>query len=589
MCGIVGYAGKTNVIKNIMTGLKSLEYRGYDSSGIAYLDKNNNIKIYKKVGQIKNLDQILNYEDEASLGISHTRWATHGGVTDTNAHPHNQGKITLVHNGIIENYEELKKELEKEGYNFKSSTDSEVAAALIDKLYKENKDMLKTLVILKDKLKGSYAFNIINSDIPNKIYGIRKDVPLIVGVSDHGNMFASDIPAILHVTNKYIVLNNNEIVELEQDNIKYYNSEGKEITKEVKEYAGTIDSISKNGYDHFMLKEINEESEVVKNILNLYTKNNKIKNIYNIKKYKNIDIVACGSASFAGQIGKYYIEKYANIKTEVYYASEYRYQKNFFTKDTLVILISQSGETADTLAALKLAKENGINTLAIVNRRDSSIAREADSVIYTEAGIEVAVATTKAYLAQVLILLLLAFKDNNKKTKLLEDLKLLPNLITKYINEYDYSNIANILKDKEHIFYLGRGIDYYLSMEGSLKLKEISYIHSEAFQAGELKHGSISLIDKDFGVVSVVTDKTISDKTISNLKEVSARGAKIITITNIKDNNFADYTILVEDYDEILNPLLVIVPMQMIAYNVAKLRDCDIGKPRNLAKSVTVE
>lgn len=589
MCGIVGYAGKTNVIKNIMTGLKSLEYRGYDSSGIAYLDKNNNIKIYKKVGQIKNLDQILNYEDEASLGISHTRWATHGGVTDTNAHPHNQGKITLVHNGIIENYEELKKELEKEGYNFKSSTDSEVATALIDKLYKENKDMLKTLVILKDKLKGSYAFNIINSDIPNKIYGIRKDVPLIVGVSDHGNMFASDIPAILHVTNKYIVLNNNEIVELEQDNIKYYNSEGKEITKEVKEYAGTIDSISKNGYDHFMLKEINEESEVVKNILNLYTKNNRIKDIYNIKKYKNIDIVACGSASFAGQIGKYYIEKYANIKTEVYYASEYRYQKNFFTKDTLVILISQSGETADTLAALKLAKENGINTLAIVNRRDSSIAREADSVIYTEAGIEVAVATTKAYLAQVLILLLLAFKDNNKETKLLEDLKLLPNLITKYINEYDYSNIANILKDKEHIFYLGRGIDYYLSMEGSLKLKEISYIHSEAFQAGELKHGSISLIDKDFGVVSVVTDKTISDKTISNLKEVSARGAKIITITNIKDNNFADYTILVEDYDEILNPLLVIVPMQMLAYNVAKLRDCDIDKPRNLAKSVTVE
>lgn len=589
MCGIVGYAGKTNVIKNIMTGLKSLEYRGYDSSGIAYLDKNNNIKIYKKVGKIKNLDQILNYEDEANLGISHTRWATHGGVTDANAHPHNQGKITLVHNGIIENYEELKKELEKEGYNFKSSTDSEVAAALIDKLYKENKDMLKTLVILKDKLKGSYAFNIINSDIPNKIYGIRKDVPLIVGVSDHGNMFASDIPAILHVTNKYIVLNNNEIVELEQDNIKYYNSEGKEITKEVKEYAGTIDSISKNGYDHFMLKEINEESEVVKNILNLYTKNNKIKDIYNIKKYKNIDIVACGSASFAGQIGKYYIEKYANIKTEVYYASEYRYQKNFFTKDTLVILISQSGETADTLAALKLAKENGINTLAIVNRRDSSIAREADSVIYTEAGIEVAVATTKAYLAQVLILLLLAFKDNNKETKLLEDLKLLPNLITKYINEYDYSNIANIIKDKEHIFYLGRGIDYYLSMEGSLKLKEISYIHSEAFQAGELKHGSISLIDKDFGVVSVVTDKTISDKTISNLKEVSARGAKIITITNIKDNNFADYTILVEDYDEILNPLLVIVPMQMLAYNVAKLRDCDIDKPRNLAKSVTVE
>ena len=588
MCGIVGYAGNKNVIKNIMTGLKSLEYRGYDSSGIAYVS-DEEIKILKKDGPIKNLDKILNYEDEANLGISHTRWATHGGVTDTNAHPHNQGKITLVHNGIIENYEELKKELEKDGYIFKSSTDTEVVAALIDKLYKENNDMLKVLVILKDKLKGSYAFNIINKDTPDKIYGVRKDVPLIVGVSDHGNMFASDIPAILHVTNKYVVLNNNEIVILDQDNVKYYDSEGKEITKEVKEYEGTIDNISKNGYDHFMLKEINEESEVVKNILNLYTKNNKIKNIYDIKKYKNIDIVACGSASFAGQIGKYYIEKYANIKTDVYYASEYRYQKNFFTKDTLVILISQSGETADTLAALKLAKENGIDTLAIVNRRDSSIAREAGSVIYTEAGIEVAVATTKAYLAQVLILLLLAFKDNDEEYKLLDDLKLLPNLITKYINEYDYSNIANILKDKSNVFYLGRGIDYYLSMEGSLKLKEISYIHSEAFQAGELKHGSISLIDKDFGVVSVVTDKTISDKTISNLKEVAARGAKIITITNIKDNNFADYSILVDDYDEILNPLLVIVPMQMLAYNVAKLKNCDIDKPRNLAKSVTVE
>ena len=589
MCGIVGYAGKENVIKNIMTGLKSLEYRGYDSSGIAYLDNNNKIKIYKKEGPIKNLDQILNYNDNALVGISHTRWATHGGVSDINAHPHVQGKITLVHNGIIENYEELKKELENNGYKFISSTDTEVAAALIDKLYKENKDMIKVLSKLKDILKGSYAFNIINEDIPNKIFGIRKDVPLIVGISSDSNMFASDIPAILHVTNKYVVLNNNEIVVLDKDNVKYYDDKGNVIEKLVKEYAGSIDNISKNGYDHFMLKEINEEAEVVKNIINLYTKDNKINDIYDIKKYKNIDIVACGSASFAGQIGKYYIEKYANIKTDVYYASEYRYQKNFFTKDTLVILISQSGETADTLAALKLAKENNIDTLAIVNRRDSSIAREADSVIYTEAGIEVAVATTKAYLAQVLILLLLVVKDTSIEAKLLEDLKLLPNLITKYINEYDYNKIANILKDKEHIFYLGRGIDYYLCMEGSLKLKEISYIHSEAFQAGELKHGSISLIDKDFGVVSVVTDKTISDKTISNLKEVSARGAKIITITNIKENNFADYSILVEDLDEIINPLLVIVPMQMLAYNVAKLKDCDIDKPRNLAKSVTVE
>lgn len=588
MCGIVGYAGRKNVIKNIMTGLKSLEYRGYDSSGIAYI-KDGKINIIKKAGPIKNLESKLNYNDDASIGISHTRWATHGRADDINAHPHKQGKITIVHNGIIENYDTLKKELEKEGYEFKTSTDTEVACAVIDKLYKETNDMISTLGKINEVLKGSYAFNIINDDIPDTIFGIRKDSPLIVGISNDGNMLASDIPAVLHITNKYVVLDNYDIVVLKDDSVKYYDREGKEISKEIKEYNNSLDTISKNGYDHFMLKEINEESEVVKKILNIYTEDNHVKNIYDIRKYKNIDIVACGSASFAGQIGKYYIEKYANIRTNVYYASEYRYQRNFFDKDTLVILISQSGETADTLAALKLAKEHNIDTLAIVNRRDSSIAREADSVIYTEAGIEIAVATTKAYLAQVIILLLLAIKDTKEEYKVIEDIKLLPNLITKYINEYDYNAIANVLKDKEHVFYLGRGIDFYLSMEGSLKLKEISYIHSEAFQAGELKHGSISLIDEDFGVVSVVTDKTISDKTISNLKEVSARGAKIITITNIKDENFSDYKIEVDDYNEVLNPLTVIVPMQMLAYNVAKLRGCDIDKPRNLAKSVTVE
>ena len=588
MCGIVGYAGRKNVIKNIMTGLKSLEYRGYDSSGIAYI-KDGKINIIKKAGPIKNLESKLNYNDDASIGISHTRWATHGKADDINAHPHKQGKITIVHNGIIENYDTLKKELEKEGYEFKTSTDTEVACAVIDKLYKETNDMISTLGKINEVLKGSYAFNIINDDIPDTIFGIRKDSPLIVGISNDGNMLASDIPAVLHITNKYVVLDNYDIVVLKDDSVKYYDREGKEISKEIKEYNNSLDTISKNGYDHFMLKEINEESEVVKKILNIYTEDNHVKNIYDIRKYKNIDIVACGSASFAGQIGKYYIEKYANIRTNVYYASEYRYQRNFFDKDTLVILISQSGETADTLAALKLAKEHNIDTLAIVNRRDSSIAREADSVIYTEAGIEIAVATTKAYLAQVIILLLLAIKDTKEEYKVIEDIKLLPNLITKYINEYDYNAIANVLKDKEHVFYLGRGIDFYLSMEGSLKLKEISYIHSEAFQAGELKHGSISLIDEDFGVVSVVTDKSISDKTISNLKEVSARGAKIITITNIKDENFSDYKIEVDDYNDVLNPLTVIVPMQMLAYNVAKLRGCDIDKPRNLAKSVTVE
>ncbi len=589
MCGIVGYAGKKNVIKNIMTGLKSLEYRGYDSAGIAYINDNSDINILKKEGPIKNLDKILNYEDEASIGISHTRWATHGEANDTNSHPHRQGKITLVHNGIIENYDVLKKELIKEGYTFKTNTDTEVAAAVIDNLYKKTGSMVEALKEATNILKGSYAFNIINDDISDTIFGIRKDSPLIVGVSSEGNILASDIPAIIHITNKYVVLDNFDIVVLTKDNVEYYDRNGKRITKEIREFDQEEEVIGKQGYDHFMLKEINEQGEVVKKLLSLYTKDNKVTIDFDIHKYKNIDIVACGSASFAGQIGKYYIENYANIKTSVYYASEYRYQKNFFNKDTLVILISQSGETADTLAALKLAKEAGIDTLAIVNRKDSSIAREAKEVIYTKAGIEIAVATTKAYLAQVIVLLLLAIKGNDKEEEYLDSIRVLPNLITKYINEYDYSSIAKVIENKEHVFYLGRGIDYYLSMEGSLKLKEISYIHSEAFQAGELKHGSISLIDKDFGVIAVVTDKSISDKTISNLKEVAARGAKIVAITNIADDNFSDYKILVDDYNELLNPLMAIVPMQLLAYNVAKLKELDIDKPRNLAKSVTVE
>ncbi|MBQ8192511.1 MAG: glutamine--fructose-6-phosphate transaminase (isomerizing) [Bacilli bacterium] len=588
MCGIVGYAGKNNVISKIMTGLKSLEYRGYDSAGIAYV-KDNNINIIKREGPIENVDKKLNYSDEASLGISHTRWATHGKADDINSHPHKQGKITLVHNGIIENYDVLKKDLIKKGYTFKSSTDTEVAAALIDNLYTDSGDMLEALSKATQILKGSYAFNIINEDNLDTIFGIRKDSPLIVGIEEEGNILASDIPAILHVTNKYIVLDNYDIVVLTKENIKYYNKDKEEITKEIKEFKEEKEVISKNGYDHFMLKEINEEAEIVKKLLSIYTDNQKIKDIFDIGKYKNIDIVACGSASFAGQIGKYYIEKYKNIRVNVHFASEYRYQKNFFDKDTLVILISQSGETADTLAALKLAKENNIDTLAIVNRRDSSIAREAKYVIYTEAGIEIAVATTKAYLAQVIILLFLAIKGNKEESNVLEELKLLPNLITKYINEYNYEEIAKVISNKENIFYLGRGIDYYLSMEGSLKLKEISYIHSEAFQAGELKHGSISLVDKDFGIIAIVTDKAISDKTISNLEEVAARGAEVIAITNIKEGNFSDYKIELDEYSEVLTPLTVIIPMQLLAYNVAKIKECNIDKPRNLAKSVTVE
>lgn len=588
MCGIASYAGNKNVIKTIMTGLKSLEYRGYDSSGIAYI-KNGKINIIKKEGPIKNLDKILNYDDEASIGISHTRWATHGGATDTNAHPHRQGKITLVHNGIIENYNDLREELIEKGYVFNTETDTEVAAGIIDDLYNEEGDMLKALSKATYILKGSYAFNIINDDYPNVIFGIRKDSPLIVGTSGEGNILASDIPAIIHVTNKYIILNNYDIVVLTKDNIKYYDRDLNEIHKEIKVFNGDSEEISKNGYDHYMLKEINEEDEVVKRILSLYTENGKIKDLFDIKKYKNIDIVACGSAAFAGYIGKYYIKKYANIKTCVYLASEYRYQKNFFDKDTLVILISQSGETADTLAAMKVANENNIDTLSIVNRRDSSIARDSKYVIYTPCGIEIAVATTKAYLAQVIILILLSIKDSSMEEEAIRELKLLPNIITKYINDIDYKEIAKIISDKKNIFYLGRGIDYYLALEGSLKLKEISYIHSEAMGAGELKHGSISLIDKDFGVIAIVLDKSISDKTISNLKEVSSRGAEVIAITNIDKDDFSSYKILLGNYSEFLTPLSAIIPMQLLAYNTALLKGYDIDKPRNLAKSVTVE
>lgn len=588
MCGIASYAGDKNVIKTIMTGLKSLEYRGYDSSGIAYM-KNGKINIIKKEGPIKNLDKILDYDDEANIGISHTRWATHGGATDINAHPHRQGRITLVHNGIIENYNELREGLIEKGYVFNTETDTEVAAGIIDDLYNEEGDMLKALNKATYVLKGSYAFNIINDDYPDTIFGIRKDSPLIVGTSNEGNILASDIPAIIHVTNKYIILNNYDIVVLTKDNIKYYDRDLNEIHKDIKIFNGDSEEISKNGYDHYMLKEINEEGEVVKRILSLYTKDNKVGDIFNIKKYKSIDIVACGSAAFAGYIGKYYIEKYANIRTNVHYASEYRYQKNFFDKDTLVILISQSGETADTLAAMKLANEHDIDTLSIVNRRDSSIARESKYVIYTPAGIEIAVATTKAYLAQVIILILLAIKNSSMEEEGIRELKLLPNIITKYINDFNYKEIAKLVSDKKNIFYLGRGIDYYLALEGSLKLKEISYIHGEAFPAGELKHGSISLIDENFGVIAIVLDKSISDKTISNLKEVSSRGAEVIAITNIDKDDFSTHKILLDNHSEFLTPLTAIIPMQLLAYNTALIKGYDIDKPRNLAKSVTVE
>ena len=581
MCGITGFVGKY-AIKNAMTGLKSLEYRGYDSAGIAYIT-NNDVVIKKEIGKIENLDKMLNYEDESNIAIAHTRWATHGKATKNNAHPHKVGKITLVHNGIIENYEELKNKYSD--YQFKSDTDTEVIALVIDLLYKEYKDMLIVLSKITDILKGSYALAIINSDITDTIYAIRKDSPLIVGYDNNSVIVASDIPAILHVTNKYYLLDNYDIVKANSNLLTFYNKELKEITKEEYTYEEEKDEISKNGYAHYMLKEINEEPIVFKKILDKYISNNKVIDMFDISKYDEIEIVACGSATHAGYLGKHYIESIAGIKTSVHYASEYRYSKHFYNKETLVIVISQSGETADTLAALKQANESNVDTLAIVNVYKSSIAREAKYVLYTLAGVEIAVATTKAYMAQSLILLLLAL-NVKQDTSLIEQLSKVPSILNKYISK-DYKDIAKIISDYEHIFYLGREVDYYLALEGSLKLKEISYIHSEAYPAGELKHGTISLMDKNTLVISVVTDDSIKDKTISNLKEVMARDTSVIAITN-DDKSISNYKVEIEE-NNYLTPFIVMIPMQLIAYEVAKIKKCDIDKPRNLAKSVTVE
>ena len=580
MCGITGFVGK-NAIRNTMIGLKSLEYRGYDSAGIAFIN-NKKVEVLKEEGKIENLEKFINYDLDSLISIAHTRWATHGAANKINAHPHSAGKITLVHNGIIENYKELKNKYKD--YKYKSETDTEVIAVLMNELYSEYKDMLKTLNKAIEILKGSYSLAIINSDYPDTLYAIRKDSPLIVGVKDSDTMLASDVPAILHFTNKYYLLDNYDIVKVDSKGVRFYN-DNKEITKRINIYDNSSDITSKNGYDHYMLKEINEEPSVFRNTLKEYVNNNKIVNMFDISKYDEIEIVACGSAYHAGCLGKHYIEEYANIKTNVYYASEYRYTKHFYNSNILVIVISQSGETADTLAALKMANDNNVDTLGIVNVYKSSIAREAKNVIYTKAGIEISVATTKAYMAQSLTLLLLAL-NVKQDSSIIKELFKIPSILTKYINK-TYKKIAKVIAKYNHIFYLGREIDYYLALEGSLKLKEISYIHSEAYPAGELKHGTISLMDTNTLVISVVTDDKIKEKTISNLKEVMARDTKVLSITNTS-GDFYDYKVDIIENDR-LTPFIVMIPMQLIAYEVARIKGYDIDKPRNLAKSVTVE
>ena len=591
MCGIIGYIGKKNPIEFLIDGLKKLEYRGYDSSGIAIKDENS-VQLIKSTGRIKNLENKINNTKvlDGNIGIAHTRWATHGMPTVANAHPHKVSKVTLVHNGIIENAEELKAKLMEEGQIFKSDTDTEVACAVINKYYTGNP--ISAITKATNILRGSYAFGIIFDD-QDKLYAVRKDSPLIVGIGNYENYIASDIAAIINYTNKYMLLNDNEVIELSNDNVKIY-KDNKEIKKEVSTANISAEEADKGDYKHFMLKEIMEEPLVLARTLNKYI--NDMSKIYDISGYKEIHIVACGSAMYAGLIGKNLIEEKANIKCFVECASEYRYEKVIYDRKTLVILVSQSGETADTIAAMRKAKENDIDTLAIVNVKTSTIAREADNVIFIEAGPEIAVATTKAYLLQVAILSLIALRAAYKKgleqkyTEILTEAKELPAKLQKVLNDYDkFLKIAQDIYKNHDVFYIGRGVDYAMCLEGSLKLKEVSYTHSDAYQAGELKHGTISLIEKDTPVFAIISDDKIKNKTESNVIEVASRGAKVFTITNdinIKDHYFK---YVVPKIDYYFQPILIVPLLQLVGYYVGDLKRLDIDKPRNLAKSVTVE
>lgn len=592
MCGIVGYIGNRNAKGVLLRGLKNLEYRGYDSSGLAFL-KNKKVEIIKSVGKISNLEKKLESMEleDYKIGIAHTRWATHGGATLLNAHPHQVGDITLVHNGIIENVDALKEELQNEGICFQSETDTEVIAVLLNKYLEE--DVVKSINQVMNRLRGSFALGIIVKNQDHKLYVVKKDSPLVIGVGEEETFFASDITAINTYTNDFIFLDEGEIAEITKNDVTIYHDLHKVEKKVNTIYVETQDK-DKNGFEHFMLKEINEEPTLLENTLKKYLDD--FKQIPNLSKYEEIHIVACGSAMYAGMIGKTLFEEESNTKSIVEVASEYRYKKNIYNVKTLVILVSQSGETADTIAALRKAKENGQDTLAVVNVKTSTIAREADQCIFIEAGEEIAVATTKAYMLQVAILSLLALKLSYDKKIItdidsyLKDLKKIPGLVKNVIDkESSYQKIAKEIYKCEDVFFIGRKIDYAICLEGSLKLKEVSYIHSEAYQAGELKHGTISLIEKGTPVIGIITDKSIAEKTMSNMIEVTARGAKKILITTGDLNQVVEGDLFVATTNRFLQPLLIVPILQLIAYHTAKLRDCDIDKPKNLAKSVTVE
>ena len=612
MCGIVGFVGEEPAAPILLSGLEKLEYRGYDSAGIAVRnEETGRIEVVKATGRMKILSEKTDggMAVPGTCGIGHTRWATHGEPSENNAHPHctEDKSVVLVHNGIIENYQELKEKLLKSGYSFYSQTDTEIAVKLVDYYYKKTGTPLEALTRAMLRIRGSYAFGVMFKDCPGRLFAARKDSPLIIGKNESGCLIASDVPAILDRTRNVYYIGNMEIAELGKDEIHFYNIDREETHKDMVEIKWDAESAEKGGYEHFMLKEIHEQPKAVQDTVGAYVKDGQIDlsevglTCEMLAGLERIYIVACGSAYHVGMVAKYVMEDLADIPVEVDLASEFRYRNPKLMKDSLVIVVSQSGETADSLAALRLAKEKGVPVLGIVNVVGSSIARESDFILYTYAGPEISVATTKAYSTQLIAVYLLAIQaafskgliDEQRYGELIAELGRLPEKIQKTLDDKERIQwFASKYANAKDIFFIGRGIDYAISLEGSLKMKEISYIHSEAYAAGELKHGTISLIEDGTLVVGVVTQKALFEKTLSNMVETKSRGAYLMGLTlygnyNIEDN--ADFSVYVPKTEQYFTTSLAIVPLQLMGYYVSVAKGLDVDKPRNLAKSVTVE
>ena len=606
MCGIVGYIGTQKAVPILLDGLTKLEYRGYDSAGISTIETSK-ITITKDKGRVKNLSELLKDSNSTStIGIAHTRWATHGKPSKTNSHPHtdNTNKFSVVHNGIIENYTDIKKFLMDNGYKFISETDTEVIPNLISYYYASGNDFLKSVNLACNDLEGSYAIEVLCEDFPDKIIVAKKDSPLVIGTSKDSNYIASDIPAVLSYTKDFYLLEDGDIVEIYANKLNFYDKDLNPIKKKIEKISWDASAIEKNGYDDFMLKEINEQVVSIRETIGfkLNKENIELDNISLSKDFlsniNKIFIVACGTAMHAGLAVKSIFENLCQIPVEVDMASEFRYRNPLVNEHTLAIFISQSGETADTIQALKLAKEKGATTLALSNVIGSSITREADLYIYTHAGPEIAVASTKAYTAQVVLLNIIALYiaqiletvDNDTIEEIKKQILLLPSKVEETLKDDTIiKKLADDIYDVKDTFFIGRGIDYPVAMEGSLKLKEISYIHSEAYAGGELKHGPIALVENNFPVIGIMTDKKLLEKSESNLQEVISRGAKTIVITNQKIDKKFDYVIEIPEINKYLSPILSVIPLQLLSYYISKKKGLDVDKPRNLAKSVTVE